>query len=164
VVWSLFSSGNQTASLGNVDYKGVQYEVRNNLFPFPLTEVKTWDCSLSTLRSSLAAAQSDRFAADWLAHHNISNEARDVLDSARSVYRTFFELSSSLPWPIYKIGAWDVGLYQVRRALRESGQGEKALEVLANAHANLGRKLLQQLRTFGFIRGAERMFADETVG
>jgi hypothetical protein len=160
-VWSAFSTSNQTASLADIKYKGEKYDLANNLFPFQLSDIRNWKCTLSSIETSLQAAKSDRFFARWLSNQSLSLEASDVLTNARKLYEFFYANAASVPWPQYKIKRWDVGLYQVRRSLADADLGSDLLSSFNKSVSELRAKLLPQIADFGFMQGVERLFEDE---
>ncbi len=164
VIWSAFSTSNQTASLTDIKYKGTTYDLPNNLFPFRIDEIKNWKCTLGSIESSLQAAKNDRFLASWLSNQSLSQQAAEVIQAARSLYEFFFANSASVPWPQYKIRRWDVGLYQVRRSLSEADLGEDLLTKFTESVNVLRVKLLPQIAEFGFLQGIERLFEEEQQG
>jgi hypothetical protein len=161
VVWSAFSNSNQVSSLAEISYQGETYDLPNQLFPYTLDEVRAWSCTLSSIQSSLQSATKDRFFAEWLRDRRLSLESQSVVDAGKVLYQLFFANSASMPWPQFKIKRWDVGLYQVRRALNEVGQGAEELESLNSAQLALRAKLLPQISELGFLQGVERLFEDE---
>jgi hypothetical protein len=161
VIWSAFSTSNQTASLTDINYHGKTYDLPNNLFPFEINEIKAWKCTLGSIESSLQNAKTDRFLATWLSTQKLSPEAASVVDWARRLYMYFFANSASVPWPQYKIKRWDVGLYQVRRSLADADLGADLLSNFSESVNALRVKLLPQLSDFGFMQGLERLFEDE---
>jgi hypothetical protein len=160
-VWSAFSNSNQVSSLAEIAYQGDTYDLPNQLFPYPLDEVRAWTCTLGSMQSSLQSATKDRFFAQWLSDRKLSSEAQSVIDAGRVLYQLFFANSASMPWPQFKIKRWDVGLYQVRRAFNEVGQGADELESLNLALLALRAKLLPQISKLGFLQGVEKLFEDE---
>ncbi|MCL2755387.1 MAG: hypothetical protein FWD35_06710, partial [Oscillospiraceae bacterium] len=56
VVWTLFSRSNETVSLSDVEYDGKTYQIKNNMYPFLLSEVQGWKCSLYDVQNRLATA------------------------------------------------------------------------------------------------------------
>lgn len=118
VVYSLFHSANQTVSLQHVKYKGKEYNIPNHLFPFLITEVKKWKCSDPDITSGISA-DSDRFAALWLQNKTLTQEAQQVIDAAREMYKEFYEKSALLNTNKYNVGAWDAGLYQIKACLTD---------------------------------------------
>lgn len=161
VVWSLFADSNNTASMKDVHYNGRTYQIGNELYPFPLQSVRQWTCSLIPLQQSLFAAHGDRYAATWLRGHELSPEARQVLSVGEDIYRLFYEQSSSLPWPQYKIALWDCGWYQIRMALKQHGDAQDLLTEMRTAHDELGQRILPQITELGFISGVEHHYEDE---
>lgn len=161
MVWNLFSNSNQTASLEGVQYKGTTYRIVNELYPYLLSDVRSWECSLSPLAESLAAARKDRFAATWLDGRELSDPARELLDAGRDVYKLFYRESAGLAWPKYNIASWDVGWYQIRMALKDKRLGADELARVAMLHDRLGATLLPRIREFGFMPATETWFTDE---
>lgn len=143
VVWSLFAPSNQTASLRDVEYEGEVYQIKNNFFPFALSEVQAWECSEPQIRWQIARATEERFAAAWLKKNrgDLSAEAAAVLNAARKIYKRFYAELLTLDRRKWKIEDWDAGWYQVRMAL-----GAK-IDLSA-----LGEKLLPQIYELGFLR------------
>ncbi len=150
VVWSLFAPSNQTASLRNVEYEGQIYQLKNNLYPFLLSEIRSWKCSVADIAQKKALAQDDRFAALWLAEHaaEISPEARAVLEAGKELYKYFYAHMLELHYESVKIEDWDVGWYQVRMSAKDKPRTEK----LQAAMKNLSEKLLPQIYELGFLR------------
>ncbi|MBR3498403.1 MAG: hypothetical protein IKO05_05355 [Selenomonadaceae bacterium] len=143
VVWSLFAPSNQTASLRDVEYEGEVYQIKNNFFPFALSELQAWECSEPQIRWQIARATEERFAAAWLKKNraDLSAEAAAVLNAARKIYKRFYAELLTLDRRKWKIEDWDAGWYQVRMAL-----GAK-IDLSA-----LSEKLLPQIYELGFLR------------
>ena len=149
VIWSLFAPSNQTASLRNVAYEGEIYRIRNNFFPFTLSELKTWPCSSFEMVRQLDLAREDRFAALWLKNHRseLSAEGLAVLSAGRALYKKFFAEIARLDVRRWKIESWDAGWYQIRMSL-----GAK-IDLSA-----LSAKLKPQIYELGFLRDEVRYF------
>ncbi len=147
VIWSLFAPSNQTASLRNVEYEGEVYQIRNNFYPFMLSEVQRWECSSPEIRMQLALAREDRFATLWIRNHELSIEARAILNSGREIYKRFYAELERLDIARWKIENWDAGWYQVRMSL----DAKLSLEALS-------AKLLPQIYELGFLRDEIRYF------
>ena len=151
VVWSAFSGSNNTAALKDVPYQGAVYQIRNNLYPFLLDEVKTWPCGNSDLTAQLLAANEDRFLAKWLNGRTLSSEAQEVMSAAKSLYRKFYAEIANTNWMDAKIETWDVGHYQIGKALREVGLASEEFAALKQAHDALRSKLLPKVYEYGFL-------------
>ena len=149
VIWSLFSASNQTASLKNVEYEGEIYQIRNNFYPFELSEVRSWECSSLSIAARLEMATEDRFAALWLEKHvdELSSEAKSVLRAGREIYKRFYGELARLDVAKWKIEDWDAGWYQIRMSLGVSID----LSLLKS-------KLEPQIYELGFLRDEVRYF------
>ena len=149
-VWSTFSDSNNTCSLENVAYKGQTYRVRNQLFPFPVDEVKTWG-------ETRVLDEGEPFLASWLATREISAEAARVLNAARTFYRWCFSHGLA--------ERYDVGFAQLKSALARGGEeydgGRVALKELKEANAVLGKVILTKAYAYGFIPADVEYFAEE---
>ena len=120
VIWSLFAPSNQTVSLRNVEYEGEFYRIKNNFFPFLLSEIRDWECSSPEIRMQIALAAEDRFAATWIKNNPLSAQSIDVLDAGRMIYKKFYAELSQLDTEKFKIEDWDAGWYQIRMSLGAS--------------------------------------------
>lgn len=149
VIWSLFAPSNQTVSLKNVEYEGEIYQIANNFYPFLLSEVKSWECTLPALRMEIFRAVEDRFAALWIKKHRdeLSAEALAVLEAARTIYKRFYSELERLDVARWKIESWDAGWYQIRMSLGATLNLEE-----------LSAKLLPQIYELGFLRDEVRYF------
>ena len=149
VIWSLFAPSNQTVSLKNVEYEGEIYQIANNFYPFLLSEVKSWECTLPEMRIEIFRAAEDRFAAIWIKKHRaeLSAEALAVLDAARTIYKKFYAELERLDVARWKIDSWDAGWYQIRMSLGAT------IDL-----STLSAKLEPQIYELGFLRDEVRYF------
>lgn len=147
VIWSLFSPSNQTVSLRNVEYEGEIYQIRNNFYPFLLSEVRNWECSSLSIAARLETATEDRFAAIWIKNNRLSVEAAAILESARKIYKKFYAELNKLDVARWKIEDWDAGWYQIRMSLGTT------IDLSA-----LSKKLEPQIYEQGFLRDEVRYF------
>jgi len=161
VVWALFSRPNETVSFNDIEYGGKVYQIQNNMYPFLLSEVHKWKCSLSTVQNSLVAANSDRFAAKWLSAHRLSREAQAVITVAKEIYKGFYANLGNLRHPKYRITSWDAGFCQIRRSLEEAGIALDNISKMHEAHKSLGKAILPRIYEYGFLSGKQVFYADE---
>jgi hypothetical protein len=150
IIWSLFANSNQTTSLRNVQYSGNTYQIKNNFFPFKISEVKTWEVKEPDFRVQMTN-EADRFAANWIANNELSKEAEDVLSKGKEVYKLYFSHLNQMATYKWKIDSWDAGWYQIRRCLAEHNLGADEMEAVKIANENLANKILPQIETFGFL-------------
>lgn len=150
VVWGLFAASNQTSAMQQVHYKDETYQIINHFFPFLCDEVLKWRVEDSEIGLGLMQ-KDDRFVAKWLAHRSLSDEARDVLASGRSVYKLYFENLAHVRTAKFKITTWDAGWWQIRNALKDADLGTAELETNTQFRKLLQAKLLQQIYSYQFI-------------
>jgi hypothetical protein len=101
-------------------------------------------------RATTPTAQ-DRFVADWLQGHELSPEARTLLDAGQAVYRLFYAKLAHLRTGKFKIDTWDAGWWQVRSALKDRGCGLDDMRAVKQAHDALRDKLRPELASYGFM-------------
>jgi hypothetical protein len=150
IVWSLFANSNQTSALKNVLYMGNTYQIKNNFYPFRLEEVKHWEVKDPDFRQQLTKDE-NRFVADWLSKNDLSEEAKDVIEKAKTVYKIFYANLNQMATNQWKIDTWDAGWYQVRRCLAEHNLATDEIKELSRANEKLANKILPQIEEFGFL-------------
>jgi hypothetical protein len=150
VVWSLFALSNETTALKDVKYLGDTYQIKNNFYPFRLEEIKLWDIKDPDFKRQIVIDQ-DRFAADWLSKKRFSNEAKEVLKKAKTVYKLFYAGFNKMVTKKWKIKSWDAGWYQIRHCLIEHNLAMDELEELKKANEKLANKILPQIEEYGFL-------------
>jgi hypothetical protein len=148
-VWNLFHGSNQTSSLKDVEYKGKTYQIRNQFFPYLLSELREWDTP-HDLSGQIRTAQ-DTFVANWLKGRTLSVEAQALLDAGRKVYQVFYKEWKNLNLRKFKIDYWDVGWYQIRNAMLDAKIGLVELNALKEAHTKLALKLRPKVYEYGFL-------------
>lgn len=150
VIWSLFSSSNETTALSNVLYLDKIYQIKNNFFPFRIEEIKHWDIKDSDFKLQLVKEE-DRFVANWLSKNDLSKEGKEVLQKGKAVYKFYFSVLNQMATNKFKIETWDAGWYQIRRCLIEHNLGTDELKELSKANEMLANKILPQIEKFGFL-------------
>ena len=151
VLWSLFSSSNNTVAMRDVSYSGQNYQIANHFFPIPLATLGQWTISDMDIGQMLPSAE-DRFVATWLTQHLLSAEAQTLLDAAKRVYRLYFASLTGLRTTKFKIDTWDAGWWQIRHALSDRDLGTDDLAAVKQAHSVLKIKLLPQVSILGFLK------------
>jgi hypothetical protein len=150
IIWSLFASSNETTSLSDVQYLGNTYQIKNNFFPFPISELKKWEIKDPDFRLQLSNDE-DRFVANWIGRNELSEEAKNVLLKGKEVYKFFYSHLNEMATNNWKIDTWDAGWYQIRRCLTEHNLGSAELINLKSANEKLANKILPQIEKFGFL-------------
>jgi hypothetical protein len=150
VVWSLFASSNETTALSNVQYLSNTYQIRNNFYPFRIEEIKHWDIKDPDFKLQIVHDQ-NRFVAGWLSKIELSDEAKEVIEKAKTVYRLFYANLNQMATHKWKISTWDAGWYQIRRCLTEHNVASDELNELSKANEKLANKILPQIEEYGFL-------------
>ena len=150
IIWSLFTSSNQTTSLSNIQYLGSTYQIKNNFFPFSVNELKKWEIKDPDFRQQISTDE-DRFVTNWIEKSQLSDEAKNVIMKAKEVYKYFYSHLNEMATHNLKIDTWDAGWYQIRRCLKEHNLGADELNELIIANDNLASKILPQIEEFGFL-------------
>ena len=150
VVWSLFASSNETTALKDVSYLSSTYQIKNNFYPFKLEEIKHWEIKDSDFRQQLTRDE-NRFVADWLSRNSLSDEAKQVIEKAKVVYKLFYANLNQMATNKWKIDTWDTGWYQIRRCLTQHNLATDELKELSKANEQLANKILPQIEAFGFL-------------
>jgi hypothetical protein len=150
IIWSLFSLSNETTSLKNVKYEGKIYQIKNNFFPFQISEIKNWTINDPDFKLEMAK-DTDRFVATWIKKHKFSSEALNVIEKAKEVYKIFYSNLNNLPTHKLKIDSWDAGWYQVRRCMTDSNIGIDEIKILKDANQELANKILPLIEDYGFM-------------
>ena len=150
VVWSLFSTSNETVALRDVKYLNKLYQIPNHFFPFLLKDVKKGRIRDTEIGMTTTRAD-DRFVAIWLATHPLSMEAENVLKAGQKVYEFYFDNLNQLDTNKYKIATWDAGWWQIRNALTDQNLGEDLLQAVKTAHDALKWTLEPQIYAYGFL-------------
>ncbi len=151
VVWAAFSAKNNCAALKNVKYQGDIWQIANNMYPFLLEDVRKWPCGHGDIAAQIGAANEDRFLAKYLSSRVLLQEAKDVMVAAERLYQKFYAEICNTSWMDWKIETWDVGIYQIRQALKAAGIAAEELAALKDAHERLREKLLPQIYEYGFL-------------
>ena len=159
VAWSAFANSNNCASLRNIQYQGKTWQIANNMYPFLLEDVRRWPCGHGDVAAQIGAANEDRFLAKWLSSRKLSPEARAVMFAAEKLYAKFYAEICNTSWMDWKIETWDVGIYQIRQALKAAGIATDEISALKEAHDNLRAKLLPQIYDYGFLNADVEYFA-----
>ena len=159
VMWSAFADSNYAVSLRNIQYQGKTWQIANNMYPLLLEDVRRWPCGHGDIAAQIGAANEDRFLAKWLSSRKLSPEARAVIFAAEKLYAKFYAEICNTSWMDWKIETWDVGIYQIRQALKAAGIATDEISALKEAHDNLRAKLLPQIYDYGFLNADVEYFA-----
>jgi hypothetical protein len=145
LIWMLFNGSNLTAGADNIEWNGKKWSLVNHFIPFAEADVNS----------------SGRFESDFMLKHLknkiLSRESNDVLDSAKILWRSYFDSTDThLIREQLKLNRPDVGWYQVRKALQHRNSSGDYLPVdfssFENAYEVLTDKLRPQVYELGFLK------------
>ena len=137
-VWSAFADSNNTCSLKEVVYQGETYRVRNQLFPFSRREADGWSGE-----DFAFAEEGESFFRLWAEKREFSDAAQKLMQAARKFYAYCYRTG--------KAEIWDAGYAQLKAAVTEDEGGRALLSALKKAHRALGKKLLPEIYSLGFV-------------
>ena len=155
VVYSLFESKSNQSSLRNVEYKGKQWNIKNEFFWMPTAKMQ--ELANNNRYDEMyqdAQGVDDRFVCKWLNDHKteISPEAQAVLDYATTIveqsmkYRNVFNEDNEN----YQIMNFDCGWYQIKGMLKEYMPNE--LKQFNDLYKKLAEKMRPLVYEVGFLR------------
>ena len=150
-VWNLFADSNQTASIRNVPYKGVTYQIINHFFPFKASTVNQWDISDSDIKRSLQQDPDNRFVAEWLAEQALDSASKELLEVGGAIYKAFFENFKDLPTTKFKVEHWDAGWWQIKKCLVEAGLEADRLAQIEETKKRVGAAIGAEALELGMI-------------
>ena len=155
VVYSLFESKSNQSSLRNVEYKGKQWNIKNEFFWMPTAKMQEL-ANNNRYDEMYQDAQGayDRFVCKWLNDHKreISPEAQAVLDYATTLveqsmkYRKVFNEDNEN----YQIMNFDCGWYQIKGMLKEYMPNE--LKQFNDLYKKLAEKMRPLVYEVGFLK------------
>ena len=151
VIWSAFAPSNGTVAMKDVVYKGNTYQIHNEMYPFLLSEVSSWKCGLSNITRQIFSANEDRFLAKWIAEHDLSDDAKELLLKAKCLYQCVYANLGNIRWLDYKIELWDIGWYQIKEAAKAIPDAVPLLEDVRKCNRELANKILPQISQYGFL-------------
>ena len=155
VVYSLFESKSNQSSLRNVEYKGKQWNIKNEFFWMPTAKMQ--ELANNNRYDEMyqdAQGVDDRFVCKWLNEHKaeISPEAQAVLDYATTLveqsmkYRNVFNEDNEN----YQIMNFDCGWYQINGMLKEYMPNE--LKQFNDLYKKLAEKMRPLVYEVGFLK------------
>lgn len=155
VVYSLFESKSNQSSLRNVEYKGKQWNIKNEFFWMPTAKMQ--ELANNNRYDEMyqdAQCVDDRFVCKWLNEHKaeISPEAQAVLDYTTTLveqsmkYRNVFNEDNEN----YQIMNFDCGWYQIKGMLKEYMPNE--LKQFNDLYKKLAEKMRPLVYEVGFLK------------
>lgn len=155
VVYCLFHSSSNQSSLRDVEYKGKQWNIKNEFFWMSTSKMQEL-ANKNRYDEMYQDAQGvdDRFVCKWMNDHKteISPEAQAVLDYATTLveqsmkYRNVFNEDNEN----YQIMNFDCGWYQIKGMLKEYMPNE--LKQFNDLYKKLAEKMRPLVYEVGFLK------------
>lgn len=154
VIYALFNTSSNQASLRRIEFEGKLFNVTNELFFMSNKEIR--DLADSTENDDVYRDtknfSGERFVYKYLKDKKLSNEANDVLDKAKELIRKTFEYREILnnENPEYHLNTWDASWYQIKLILKKYYKDD--LEEFNRLYYKLEDKLKPMVYELGFLR------------
>ncbi|WP_367182049.1 hypothetical protein [Brachyspira sp.] len=115
IVWTLFSTSNQSSAMNNIFYKNNYYTIINHFYPFDYNEIHS-NCN------SFEYNGEKRFCFEYLENNKkyISDEALELMESSKKLYIFFYSNIDKINKDKFKISLWDSGFWQIRKSLKDA--------------------------------------------
>lgn len=153
IAYSLFHSACNFTSLRNVEYRGKKWDIRNNFFWMPKSEILEFAVA-NGMSGTYADLDScgDSFLYDKISDMRFSDESKSVLEMASEIVRLTFKhrLGFDKLHPEYQIMNWDCGWYQVKAVACEYAKVE--YEEFVRLFNALESKMLPMVYELGFLK------------
>ena len=153
IVFSLFNTASNQASLRQIEFKGKKWNIYNEFFWMGNDEIQQLASNnqLDECYNDARTAK-DRFVYQKLQTITLSPEAQAVLNKANEIvcstfpFRELFDGSH----PEYQIMNWDCGWYQIKALAKEYGKNQ--LDEFNALYKALADKMRPMVFTLGFLK------------
>lgn len=153
IIFSLFESKCNQASLRQIEFKGKKWNIYNEFFWMSKDEILQLasDHQLDECYNDARTAK-DRFVYQKLQTITLSPEAQAVLDKANEIVRSTFKFRELFNGsnPEYQIMNWDCGWYQIKALAKEYGKNN--LEEFNALYRALADKMRPMVYELGFLK------------
>lgn len=154
VIYSLFNTSSNQASLRNILFEDESFDIVNNLFFMSKNDVEELAIKNNNkeVLDDLSKFGEERFAYEYLKDKKLSKEAKAVLDKAIELTKKSFEYREKLNQqnPNYNLNSWDAGWYQIKIILKEYLKDD--LEEFNKIYSQLESKLENLVYELGFLK------------
>ena len=153
IVYSLFESKSNQASLRQIEFKDRKWNIYNEFFWMSKDEILQLasDNQLDECYNDARTAK-DRFVYQKLQTITLSPEAQAVLNKANEIVRSTFLFRELFDGshPEYQIMNWDCGWYQIKALAKEYGKNQ--LDEFNVLYKALADKMRPMVFTLGFLK------------
>ena len=153
IIFSLFESKCNQASLRQIEFKGKKWNIYNEFFWMSKDEIlqTASELQLDECYNDARTAK-DRFVYQKIQTLTLSPEAQAVLDKANEIVRSTFKFRELFNGsnPEYQIMNWDCGWYQIKALAKEYGKNQ--LDEFNALYKALADKMRPMVYTLGFLK------------
>lgn len=143
VVWTLFSTSNQSSAMDNIFYKNNYYRIINHFYPFDYKEV-CGTCKLFQYDNE------KRFACLYLEQNKkyISEESLKLIEAVKELYKFFYSNIDKINRDKFKITLWDTGFWQIRKSLKDVKLASDILKLIKQKREAVKKNILKEIDNF----------------
>ena len=154
VIYALFNTRSNQASLRNILFDNESFDIPNNLFFMSKNDVEKMAIKHNNkeILDDLNKFGEERFVYKYLQDKKLSKESQEVLDKAVELIEKSFEYRNLFNQenPKYNINTWDAGWYQIKTILKEYLKED--LDEFNKIYSSLENKLKDSVYELGFLK------------
>ncbi len=154
IVYSLFNVSSQQSSLRDIEAFERPWNIVNQFFFLSNEEMKQLadENSFNEMYQDAKAFPNNRYIYDLLQHTPLSDDARDVLESAKQLIRNSMSFRQAYHEanPQYHLHAWDAGWAQLKPMLKEYYKAD--LGEFIGKYKAFEARMKEGVYTFGFLK------------
>jgi hypothetical protein len=159
-VFSLFNSSSNQSSLRNIQYKGETHQIENQFFFMSIDEMKRLanKSDFREMVSDIKQNGGERYVYKLLEELELSDDARDVLESARDLVRTTMDQRKKfhLLFPKLHLNAWDAGYLQLKKLWQDktvwNSKNAPGFNEFREKYLKFEVRMRQGVYEFGFLQ------------
>lgn len=153
IIYSLFHSASNQSSLRNVEYKGKNWDIKNEFFFMGKDEIaELANANYNDYCYEDCRKSNERYVYTLLNNITLSPEAQAVLDYAKELVRKSFQYRNLFDdeHPEYQINNWDIGFYQLKSLWKEYAPNE--YNEFKKLYKKLSDKMRPMVYELGFLK------------
>lgn len=154
IIYSLFNTSSNQASLRDVLFEGEKFDIVNHLFFMSKNDVEQLAKRHNNVNilNDLDKFGEERFVYKYIKDKSLSKEAQDVLNKAVELVEKSFEFREKMSRENdnYHLNTWDASWYQIKLILKEHLKEE--LETFNQLYSTLEKKLESLVYELKFLK------------
>ena len=154
IVYSLFNTSSQQSSLRDIKYKGKVWQIKNHFFFMSAKEMQALadKSGFQEMYQDARAYGDDSFVFKQLASTTLSDDAKAVLEAARSLVRSSMDMRKNwhLDHPEHHLQAWDQGWAAMKPMFKACHKG--LYDQFVTTYKSFERRMQKGVYEYGFLR------------